>query len=303
MIRHLLKLPAVGAMLVALVLTTVPQGSPAAGGGKAKGGAEQDAIKARTHALMEAVSTGDAKALAEFWTPSGEYSREELTIRGRANIEKAYAAMFKDKKKARSLVVEDDTVRFLSDDAAIHEGTFLNKQTNPAEQGRSQFSALYLRVKGQWQLGLLRETPTESSARDLGWLVGTWGCKTEGGNVRLVFTWAEGKAFLRGRATVKAGDHTTTGYQIIGRDPANGGLRSWTFEEDGGTSEGLWERTEKGWTAKVSGYNSDGEKVTATTTMTPRDADTFTWHSTHRTVNGEKAPDIGPFEVTREKAK
>jgi uncharacterized protein (TIGR02246 family) len=302
MTRHLLTLPAVGALLIALALTSVPPGAPAAAGDKAKGGAEQDAIKARTRALLEALGKGDAKVLAEFWTPAGEYSREELTLRGRANIEKAYAAMLKE-KAPQALVVEDDTVRFLSDDAAIHEGTFLSKKANPAKQGRSHFSALYLRVKGQWHLGVLRETPVSPSALDLGWLVGTWNSKTDSGTVRMVFTWAEGKAFLRGRVTVTSGDQTNTGYQVIGRDPAHGGVKSWTFEEDGGTGEGLWERTEKGWTARVTGYNSEGEKVTATTTLTPLDANTFTWHSINRTVNGEKVPDVGPVQVVREKSK
>jgi uncharacterized protein (TIGR02246 family) len=302
MTRHLLTLPAVGALLIALVVTSAPPGAPAAAGDKGKGGAEQDTIKARTRAFLEAVGKGDAKVLAEFWTMGGEYSREELTLRGRANIEKAYAAMLKDKAR-RTLVVEDDTVRFLSDDAAIHEGTFLNKEANPARQDRSRFSALYLRVNGQWHLGVLRETPASPSALDLGWLVGTWNCKTESGTVRMVFSWAEGKSFLRGRVTVTSGDQTTIGYQVIGRDPAKGGVKSWTFEEDGGTGEGLWERTEKGWTARVTGYNAEGEKVTATTTLTPLDANTFTWQSTDRTVDGEKVPDVGPVRVEREKSK
>jgi hypothetical protein len=171
------------------------------------------------------------------------------------------------------------------------------------QDGAEEREALYLRVKGQWLLGVLRETPASASALDLGWLVGTWNCKTDAGTMKLVFTFAEGKAFLRGRVTVTSGDQKTIGYQVIGRDPANGGLKSWTFEEDGGTGEGLWERTDKGWTAQVTGYNGEGDKVTATTTLTPVDANTFTWHSTHRTVNGEKAPDMGPIQVMREKSK
>ena len=72
---------------------------------------------------------------------AGEYSREELNVRGRANIEKAYAEALK-KKTARNLVVESDTVRFLSDDAAIHEGTFLSKKANPAEKDRDRKSVV-----------------------------------------------------------------------------------------------------------------------------------------------------------------
>jgi uncharacterized protein (TIGR02246 family) len=298
--RHLLTLAPVAALLFALFLAPAHPAPTAAGRGKGKEGGDPEAIKTRTRDLLAALGKGNAKELADFWTTSGEYSREEVTVRGRSNIEKAYAEALK-KKKTPTLAVESDTVRFLSDDAAIHEGTFLSKKANPAEQGRTHFSALYLRIKGQWQLGLLRETPMGPSVVELDWLVGTWNCKTEAGTVRMEFTWALNKAFLRGQVTVKAADHTTTGFQVIGRDLANGGLKSWTFEEDGGTGEGLWHRTEKGWTAKVTGYNSEGEKVTATTTLTPTDADTFTWHSTHRTVDGEPVPDVGPIQVVREK--
>jgi hypothetical protein len=300
--RHLLILSAAAALLHALVLTSGRPGHTAAAGGQGKEGGDQDALKARTAALLAAVGKGNAKELAAFWTTTGEYSREELTVRGRSNIEKAYAEALK-KKTTRNLVVESDSVRFLSDDAAIHEGTFLNKKANPAEQGRTRFSALYLRVKGQWQIGLLRETPLGASVLELGWLAGTWHCKTETGTVHLEFTWAKGKAFLRGQVTVKAVDHTTTGFQVIGRDPATGGLKSWTFEEDGGTAEGVWERTDKGWTARLTGHNAEGDKVTTTTTLTPTDADTFTWHSTGRTVDGEPLPDVGPIQVVREKSK
>ena len=48
---------------------------------------------------------------------------EEITVRGRSNIEKAYAEALK-KKTVRNLVVEGDSVRFLSDDAAIHPTMF-----------------------------------------------------------------------------------------------------------------------------------------------------------------------------------
>src|SRR5262245_14169867 len=134
------------AILLALAFAAPP---PARGQDKeADRPADQAAVKARTQALLKALGQGDAKELAAFWTPTGEYHREELTIRGRANIEKAYAEALKD-KKPRQIEAQADTVRFLSDDTAIHDGTFVGKQANPAEQSRSHFSALYVRVKGQ----------------------------------------------------------------------------------------------------------------------------------------------------------
>src|SRR5262249_24359983 len=59
-------------------------------------------------------------------------------------------------------------------------------------------------------------------------------------------------------------------------------------------------RTEKGWVAKAAAVTADGDKVTATTELTPIDANSFTWRSLDRTVGGEKLPDVGPFKVVRE---
>ena len=97
---------------------------------------------------------------------------DDLTIRGRANIEKAYAEHFKTVKPG-TVELQGESVRFLSDDTAIQEGTFLVKRPNPAEETRSRFSAMYVRVKGQWYLGLLREWAEGPSLQELAWLVGT----------------------------------------------------------------------------------------------------------------------------------
>src|SRR5262249_19002733 len=180
MARHIFTRPAVAGLLVALGLALAYSHAGPGAGDPVKEPdrtADQAAVKARTRTLLEVLGKGNAKELAAFWTPTGEYHREELNLRGRANIEKAYAEALKT-KSPRALVVQGDAVRFLSDDAAIHEGTFLDKRANPADQHRSRFSILYLRGKGQWQIGLLRETPLGPSPQELGWLVGAWTCQT-----------------------------------------------------------------------------------------------------------------------------
>src|SRR5262245_4305040 len=59
---------------------------------------DRAAIRKRTEEILKAAARADAKELAGFWTETGEYVRgDDLTIRGRGNIEKAYAAHFKAK--------------------------------------------------------------------------------------------------------------------------------------------------------------------------------------------------------------
>jgi uncharacterized protein (TIGR02246 family) len=261
---------------------------------------DRAALRKRTEDILKAADKADAKELAAFWTETGEYDRgDDLTIRGRANIEKAYAARFKGKKPG-TVELEGDAVRFLSDDTAIAEGTFVVKRPNPAEETRSRYSALFVRVKGEWYLGLLREWSEGPSVQELAWLVGTWTAHTDDGEMKAVFEWTEDRTFLRGRFSTKHEGRTATGFQVLALDPATKTLRSWTFDAGGGLGEAAWTRTEKGWVAKATAVTSDGEKVSSTTELTPIDANSFTWKSVDRTIGGEKAPDVGPIKVVRE---
>jgi uncharacterized protein (TIGR02246 family) len=264
---------------------------------------DRAALRKRTEEMLKAAARADAKELAGFWTETGEYVRgDDLTIRGRSNIEKAYTEHFKAKRPG-TVELHGESVRFLSDDTAIQEGTFLVKRPNPAEETRNRFSALLVRVKGQWYMGLLREWSEGPSLQELAWLVGTWTSRTDDSEVKTVFEWTEDRSFLRGRFSMKHKDHTTTGFQILALDPATKALRSWTFEAGGGLGQAAWARTDKGWTAKTTAVTPEGEKVAATTELTPIDGNSFTWKSTDRTVGGEKMPDVGPIKVVREEPK
>ena len=260
--------------------------------------ADQAAVRARTQEFLKALAKGDAREAAAFWTPTGEYARGELTIRGRANIQKAYAEHLK-KKRPGLVTVEGESVRFLADDAAVLEGMFVVKRPNPAEATRSQVSILLVRSSGKWHFGLVRESPEEASLQELAWLVGSWTFPSDGAEARMVVEWAEGKKYLLCRTTRKRDDQTTTATQIVAVHPAKGDIRSWTFESDGSLGEAVWSRTDKGWTAKVKSVTADGDKATATTTLTPVDENTFTFQSTERTLDGEKIADVGPIKVTR----
>ena len=208
--------------------------------------ADKAAVRARTQEFLKAVAKRDAREVAAFWTATGEYARGgDLTIRGRANIEKAYAEHLK-KKRPGTVTVEGESIRFLSDDTAVQEGVFVVKRPNPAETTRSQVSALFVRSGGKWHFGLLRESPEEPSLQELAWLVGTWTFPSDGAEARMVVEWAEGKKYLLCRTTSKQGDQTTTATQVLAVHPATGALRSWTFESDGSLGEAVWSRTDTG---------------------------------------------------------
>ena len=181
----------------------------------------------------------------------------------------------------------------------MQEGVFVVKRPNPAETTRSQFSALIVRSGGKWYFGQVREAPEPPSLQELAWLVGSWAYASDGAETRMVVEWAEGKKYLLCRTTRKQDDQTTTATQILAVHPSAGAIQSWTFESDGSLGEAVWSRNDKGWTAKVTSVTADGDKVTATTSLTPIDENTFTFQSTERTVDGEKVADVGPIKATR----
>ena len=53
--------------------------------------------------------------------------------------------------------------------------------------------------------------------------------------------------------------------QRIGWDPATGGIKSWTFNADGGHGEGVWKRQGDVWIVNNSGISTDGKHTSLTT--------------------------------------
>jgi hypothetical protein len=137
------------------------------------------------------------------------------------------------------------------------------------------------------------------SLRDLDWLIGTWKVKRDDVEVLTTYTWDAKKVFIKSRFTIKDKNGTTTGTQIIGKDPSTGAIRSWTFESEGGFGEAAWSRDGKRWVMEAKGVQADGSKLTATNILTRINDDTFTWQTVDRTRDEEELNDVPPIRVTR----
>src|SRR5581483_8873398 len=149
-----------------------------------------------------------------------------------------------------------------------------------------------------------REWPGEGlSVPDLEWLVGTWEAKKGGAAVNARYEWTPNKTFIRSHFSITEGGETQSGMQMIGKMPSTGGLHMWTFEDSGGIGDSDITRDGKRWVIAARGSTADGRVLTATNIMTPIDADTFTWQSVERTMDGEPLPDVPPIKVVRVKGK
>jgi hypothetical protein len=146
-------------------------------------------------------------------------------------------------------------------------------------------------------------TPTDRLA-ELTWLLGDWqeADKDAGVTVHSHYQWARGGSFITRNVTVKRGDDPILeGWQIIGWDPVAEGIRSWTFDDKGGYSEGTWTREGQRWLVRDSGYAADGSRTSADQTITKTSDDRFFWESGNRTLDGEPQPSIGRIEISRAK--
>jgi uncharacterized protein (TIGR02246 family) len=267
--------------------------------------ADEAAIREASQAFARAFEKGDTKALGALFTEEGEYVDEDgKPIQGRAALAKAYADFF---TKRPELKVESKTnsVRFLSKDTAVENGTFTVRAKNSPPDS-SRYSTLYVRQDGRWLMALLKEWGDETTSRpslqDLAWLIGTWESEGNDLKARSTYEWAENKKFIRARFTItpkKDGERPSSGTQVIGSDPALGVIRAWVFDSDGGIGESSWTWDGNRWAIDSAGTLADGSETTAQNFMTRAGDDAFTWRSVKRTVNGESLPDLGTVRVKR----
>jgi hypothetical protein len=116
------------------------------------------------------------------------------------------------------------------------------------------------------------------------------------------YLWARGGNFITRNVTVKrAGETTLEGWQIIGWDPVEERIRSWTFDAEGGFAQALWTRDGDRWLLRETGVTPDGSRTGAENTLTKLSADRIAWESNNRTFNGEPQPNIGRIEIIRTK--
>ena len=261
--------------------------------------ADDKAVRQRTEEIVQALESGVADDIAACWTSEGEYvGSDGDPIRGQESLKAAYETSIAEGGKP-TVSHQIEAVRFLSRDSAVVNGVFESIRGEEKEPNAAGFSILYVREDGQWQIAVLRESPRETTLRDLDWLIGTWSVKADNGAVQTSYTWDDSKSFIFMQFTVDGEDRKTAGRQIIAQDAASGAIRSWLFQSGGGLGEAVWTRDGKDWRVDSGGVSADGGEMTATNIYTPQDKDSFTFRSINRTLDGEELDDIGPVTVQR----
>lgn len=263
--------------------------------------ADHKAIVEASKAFSQAVQKGDAKEVAGHWTEQGEYSDDRgVQLRGRAAIEKAFAASLKAAPKG-NVEVLIEAIRFPSKDTAIEEGILRRSGSGSELPSSSFYRVWHVREGNQWRIAVSREWGAgQDRLEDLAWLVGTWKGSTKDREMSLTFTWDKTKPFMVGQFSTKLKDKVVaTGHMKIGFDAAKGLLRSWHFDEDGGHGQALWVRDGNRWVMDSRGALASGVPTASLNVLTRLGPTDILFRSIDRVVGGEAAPDTLPIKLTR----
>ncbi len=269
---------------------------------------EKAAVMANDRAYEAAYAKADVKALADFYAEDAQYTSDDgQTFDGRGAIEDSIKAAFQARKGAK-LTIKLDSVRVLSPEVVMEKGSTAVTEKNGDTSG-AEYTAIYVKKEGKWKISQLIESPlADVSPHDqlsqLAWLVGEWEetDKSDDLAVHSQYVWARGGNFITRNVTVKrSGETTLEGWQIIGWDPIDNCIRSWTFDDEGGFAEGRWTQEGQRWLLREKGVASDGSRTAADNTFTRISDDRFTWESNNRTLDGNPQPGIPRIEINRVK--
>ena len=138
---------------------------------------------------------------------------------------------------------------------------------------------------------------------ELEWMVGQWVDQGEDATITTNCSWTKNRKFLSRSFKVTISEEVTLeGTQVIGWDPMERRIRSWTFDSEGGFGEGRWIRDGNRWLVKTSFVLASGDRASALNVFTYVDQDTFRWQSIGREIAGELQPNIPEVTVVRQKS-
>lgn len=268
-------------------------------------------IEEEVAAYVKAFNAKDAAALARHWSESGAYVRpaDGRRLVGRKAIQKEFEAAFAEQPEA-VLAVKVHTIRFVTSDVAIEEGTAEVTALPDTIPSRTDYTAVHVNRDGEWQVDSIRETElprAEGAASDrladLAWLIGNWADQSEEATVETTVTWTKNKSFLSYTFKIATGNvDELEGTQVVGWDPVNKTIRSWMFDSDGGFGEGVWSREGDQWIVTFNQMLADGRRASSTNVYTYIDNNKFTWASVDRQVDGDTLPNVEPVSLVRKLA-
>ncbi len=266
---------------------------------------DDKAIRATADEFVKAFNAGDAKTIGAQWAEEAEYVDDSgQEFHGRKEIEAEYAQLFKDHPGA-TVALTIESIRFLGPDIAVEKG--IAKVTLPkAEHGTgARYNVTHARRGGKWLMVVGRDSPyvpaaNEDYLKGLEWMIGDWKPDGKGLGLEVKSEWMAQRNFIKNSYLISTdGKQALSGAQLIGWNPRLGKIVAWHFDANGGFGDDVWTKSGSKWVIEAKGIFRDGSGSSAVNIITPIDANSFTWQSVRRTLDGVSLPDVGPVKLVR----
>lgn len=242
----------------------------------------------------------DAKALADLFTPQGEFVDAEGNIfQGRDAISREFTALF-EINPYNSLNITTESVREISPGVLSVDSVATIAGSKDPEPDKVDFAAVVVKqADGRWLLASIRsagegnlDTP-HARLKQLEWLIGDWVDESDESTMHTSTRWSADGQFLLTEFSIRVARKTVLqGTQRIGWDGSLEKFRSWVFDSEGGYADGIWTDNDDHWTVSATGVRPGGEACSATQTYEPDGPDAYLFSVTDRIVDGEELPDF-----------
>jgi uncharacterized protein (TIGR02246 family) len=267
---------------------------------------EERAIRNNAEMFVRAFNQGEAKQVAALFTSDSQMSHNgELIAVGREAIEEAYTQFFQQHPGIK-ISVTVESIRLLGPNLAIEKGTS-QVESGGDESTLDAYTLVHVKRDGQWltataDVDQQPAVPPMDWKKELGFLEGKWVAEAKGWRVVTTVEWVAGGNFMKRSFEVQnEGKTENSGIQVIGWDPIEGAVTSWTFGSDGGHGRGWWTRDGDNWIVHSEGTTAAGERLQATNMITMLGDDLFRWQSTDRSIGGFALDDTDSIRVQRVK--
>ncbi|MFO1020117.1 MAG: SgcJ/EcaC family oxidoreductase [Planctomycetales bacterium] len=286
--------------LVCLVLGPAAGTFAAAPDSKAAAAEQQELelVRAASREFVKQFNAGNAQGLGGLFLENAEVADADgEVVKGRAGIVERFAGVFKD-SPGMKLTTEVTSVRLLTGDVAVEDGTSTTVLNNKEAEGVSPYTVVYLKRDGKWMIARIRDFAEEPSntphdrLQALTWLLGEWVDESADSRVETTCRWSEDGNFLIQHYTVKTKQgNELKGTQRIAWDAAKRVYRSWIFDNSGGFGESTWTPVDDYWLVKMEGTTVQGETGSAVRKIAPVGVDRYEITSTARVLGNQSIPD------------
>jgi ketosteroid isomerase-like protein len=245
--------------------------------------ADEAAIRAAAGEYAAAVRRGDRDAIKRMWTADGDYidaSGRQFKVHNL--VEQKLAESPADSTSAAPSVPAS-SLRFITVDVAIEDGASELGATRDGDELTGRFTAVWVQRNGRWLLSSLREWVTSSSSstnarlEPLAWLLGEWIGTSEDAVILLSSQWSgDGNYILREFLIRRDGHQDISASQRIGWDASAGEIKGWTFDSQGGSGEGRWQRDGERWIVESTEVTAEGKTTKTVAAYVPGGDGQFT---------------------------